>query len=280
MKIIVAKSMGFCFGVEKAIKTVEELLNNGKKVITDGEIVHNKHVMNHLIEKGLRIVSKISKDADAVFAVRAHGIPKDKLEQLKRNYSKVVDLTCPIVHRLFKTAQEYSSKGKIIVFGKENHPEMIALKGYTPAIVTKKPFRTTEKKVVFLSQTTSSIEEYKKFVAEMIKMNDFEEVIYLNTICPVTIEREKEIEKLSKICDVCIVIGGKHSSNTGKLFQIASNNTKTLWIESQDELPNDVVKYGTVCVFSGTSTPISLIEDVIRKLKEMEGKDHGTNGIQ
>ena len=274
MKIVVAKNIGFCFGVERAIRTVEELLDEGKKVVTDGEIVHNKQVMEQLTKKGLKVSSEMT-DGE-VFVVRAHGIPKDRLEELKKIFPEVVDLTCPIVSQLFKTAQRYAKERKVIVFGKEDHPEMVALRGYAPAIVTKVPFKFEEKKVVFLSQTTSSLEEYKEFVAAMIRMNEFEEAVFLNTICPVTVNREREVEELSKICDLSIVVGGKHSSNTGKLFRIASKHSKTIWIESPDELPADVVKYGTGCVFSGTSTPNSLIENVVRKLKEMEGKRDGT----
>ena len=278
MKVIVAKNIGFCFGVERAIKTVEKLLKEGKRVVTDGEIVHNKQVMENLVKKGLRISSDPA-DGD-VFVVRAHGIPKKKLEELRKMYSEVVDLTCPIVSQLFKTAREYASKGKLIVFGKKDHSEMVALLGYASAIVARKPFETEEKNVVFLSQTTSSLDEYREFVSEMIRTNNFEKVVYLNTICPVTVDREREVRELSKICDLSIVVGGKHSSNTGKLFRLASRNSRAIWVESSDEIPEGVVKYGTVCVFSGTSTPVSLIENIVRKLEEMEGKSYGTCGIQ
>lgn len=280
MRLFVAKHIGFCSGVERAYLTIKRLLVEGRRVVTDGDVVHNPQVMEELKSLGL-LVSKDAVFEDAVFAVRAHGIPQSEYERVKRNFREVVDLTCPIVLKLFEIAKELSKEGKVVVFGKENHPEMVALKSHVPgALITLSPQKVDAPEVVFLSQTTSSIDEYKAFVAETIRINDFKKALMLNTICPATILREREVEELSKNCDVSIVVGGRNSANTEKLVRIASKNGVVVWIEREDELPEDIVEYETVCVFSGTSTPNTTVLRVVEKLKEMEGRSHGIERIQ
>ncbi|QTA37659.1 4-hydroxy-3-methylbut-2-enyl diphosphate reductase [Thermosipho ferrireducens] len=266
MQIIVARNIGFCSGVDRAVKKTKELLEKGYRVFTDDDIVHNKNVMNDLLVSGL------SFEDGEVFLVRAHGLPPEKIREYEKKY-RVVNLTCPIVMDLFEKAKRLREKGyKIVVFGKKSHPEMIALKGYvSDAMVTKVPGKFVEKKVAFLSQTTSSLEEFNEFICETTKISKINELLVCNTICDLTIKREEEVKKLSKICDLIIVIGGKHSSNTLKLARLASINTSVLHVESVNELiniPDNVKKVGIV---SGTSTSVYDVEKVIDRLKELGG---------
>ena len=133
MRIIVAEDVGFCFGVKRAVERVKELLLRGEKVYTDGDIVHNPLVMKELEELGLRKIDGIPKDSkNSIFVVRAHGLPPHKLSYYREHFKEIIDLTCPIVKNLFKRAADASKKGKVVVFGKKDHPEMMALSGYVP----------------------------------------------------------------------------------------------------------------------------------------------------
>ncbi|ABR31467.1 4-hydroxy-3-methylbut-2-enyl diphosphate reductase [Thermosipho melanesiensis] len=266
MQIVVAEGIGFCFGVENAVSKAKELLKKGLSVWTDDDIVHNKSVMKELYDMGL------SKEKGDVFLVRAHGLPKDVLDDLKKRY-KVEDLTCSIVKNLFKTVAEIEKKGyKIVVFGKKEHPEMKALKSYCEnATITDIPLPINAKRIAIASQTTMSYTDFEFFVNKITEMSKFDDIKIINSICNITYNREKEAEKISKIVDLMVVVGGKHSSNTTKLYKISSKYTKSMHIELPEELielPKGVKKIG---VISGTSTPKNIVEKVILRLKELGG---------
>ena len=275
MKIVVAEDVGFCFGVKKAVEHVKKLLLKGEKVYTDGDIVHNMLVMQELEKLGLKKINNIPEDSkDSIFVVRAHGLPPDKIDQYKKHFKKIEDLTCPIVKTLFKKTKNASKKGKVIVFGKKDHPEMKALSGYVPnALITLSPISLKEKMIYFMAQTTASLDYFKKFVAEEIKISDFVKVEILNTICDVTLKREKIAKKMAKICDVVFVVGGKHSSNTRKLFQIViSSKGNAIWIEKPEDIET-IPEVDCMGVISGTSTPLYIVQDVVKKLKVLGGKE-------
>ncbi len=266
MEVILAPDYGFCFGVKNAVDKILEELKNGE-VFTDGDIVHNKRVMKSLIKKGL----KISENATGeMFAIRAHGIPPEKFLEISKRFRKVIDLTCPIVKSLFEKAEECRMKGYgVVVFGKEGHAEMLALKGHVPdAIVTSKAHFYGMEKICILSQTTSSWQEFSEFVSEMLELNfPAKEIKIVNTACPVTVNREEEVKRLSKMCDLIIVVGGKHSANTGKLYRMALRNTKAEWIESPKEAREiDLSGIRCVAIVSGTSTPAEDVEEVYNEI--------------
>ncbi|HDG62079.1 MAG TPA: 4-hydroxy-3-methylbut-2-enyl diphosphate reductase, partial [Thermotoga sp.] len=175
MRIVVAEDVGFCFGVKRAVEHVKELLSKGEKVYTDGDIVHNPLVMKELEELGLKKINDIPEDSkNSIFVVRAHGLPPARINHYKKHFKEVVDLTCPIVEALFKKAKNASKKGKVVVFGKRDHPEMKALSGYAPhALITLSPIPLKEEIVYIMAQTTAPLESFKEFVAEEIKMSDF-----------------------------------------------------------------------------------------------------------
>ncbi|MDK2886503.1 MAG: hypothetical protein PWP54_1061 [Thermosipho sp. (in: thermotogales)] len=267
MQIIVAKNIGFCFGVENAVKTAKTLLEKGFKVFTDDDIVHNKLVMNELKNLGLLI-----NQPGEIFLVRAHGLPKEKIQLMSEKY-KIKDLTCRIVYNLFKKAENLEKEGyKIIVFGKPDHPEMVALKSYAKnSIISLEPVSVNTKKIAILSQTTMSEEEFKNFVEKTSERSVYEELLVEETICNITILREKETMEIAKKVDILYVVGGKHSSNTKKLARIASKFTKVFHIETEneiDDIPSNVEKIGVV---SGTSTPYDLVNKVVNRIKELGG---------
>jgi len=275
VRIIVAEDVGFCFGVKRAVERVKELLLRGEKVYTDGDIVHNPLVMKELEELGLRKIDGIPKDSkNSIFVVRAHGLPPHKLSYYREHFKEIIDLTCPIVKNLFKRAADASKKGKVVVFGKKDHPEMMALSGYVPcAIITLSPVLLEGDKIHFMAQTTASWESFREFIAEEMRIINFREIEIFNTICDVTLKREKIAEEMSRTCDIVLVVGGRHSSNTGKLFQIAASKGKALWIEKPEEV-DQLPKVKCVGVVSGTSTPFQIVQDVIKKLEGLGGKEH------
>ena len=272
MEVILAADYGFCFGVKSAVDKLVEELKKGE-VFTDGDIVHNKRVMSFLVERGLRIAEDASGE---VFAVRAHGIPPKKLEEVSKRFNRVIDLTCPIVKSLFEKARECRKEGYgVVVFGKEGHAEMLALKGHVPdAIVTSEAHFYGMERMCVLSQTTSSWQEFSEFVSKIVELNfPSKEIRVINTACPVTVNREDEVKRLSKMCDLIIVVGGKHSANTGKLYRIALRKTKAEWIESPEEVEKiDLEGTGCVAIVSGTSTPVEDVEEVYNEILR-RGKD-------
>ena len=267
MKVKKTEDFGFCFGVEKAVNEILKILDSGKVVVTDGDIVHNSRVMRFLIKKGL-IVKENFDDVDGdVFAIRAHGVASEKFKKIRQKFENIADLTCPIVKSLFEKAKKCEDEGYIVVvFGKNGHAEMEALKGYVKRpVIIKEPIKISDiKPVCVLSQTTSSWIEYKEFIAGLIFMNfSVKEFKILNTICPVTVKREFETEKLSRECDLIVVVGGKHSANTGKLYRIAKKYANVIWIESPEELNSySLDNIDCAGIVSGTSTPKEDVEKV------------------
>lgn len=270
MKVIVAEDVGFCFGVQRALKMINSKIANHEKIYTLGDVVHNKSVARSLEQKGVVVIQQdIPQDAkDSVLVIRAHGVPKDLLEQVKKTFKTVVDTTCPIVMNLFKTAQQMQKQGyKITVFGKKDHPEMVALLGYVPqATVTVEPIPLNEKSCV-LSQTTMSVDEFHKFVERSIEISSFKELRVINTICSITAKRESQTRAIAQNSDLVIVLGGKNSSNTSKLAKIASQLTKTLHIEEPSEVDQiDLSDIKTIGIVTGTSTPQEDVKILTEKI--------------
>ena len=277
MRVVLAEDYGFCFGVERAVERLIEVLKDSR-VVTDGDIVHNEGVMDMLKSVGLMVKKDPAGTEADVFAIRAHGTSPKRLDEVKRRFKRVVDLTCPIVESLFETAKELKDRGyTVVVFGKEGHAEMEALKGHVEdAVVTRKVFKVdgSVQKVAVVSQTTSPWKEFSSFVGDMVEENfHVKDWKVINTVCYVTVRREMEVERLSRMCDVVVVVGGKHSANTGKLYEIAKNLTRAIWISSPDELGSyDFDGVDCVGIVSGTSTPKEDVEKVRDEILR-RGKD-------
>ncbi len=279
MKIIIAKNAGFCPGVNNAIKKVIEISEKTKKkVYTLGPLIHNKDVIKSLEEKEIKAVEDIGEIDDfknSILVIRAHGIPPELEEKIKKTGIEVIDATCPLVKNVHKIIQEYKEKGYItIIVGDKNHAEVIGLKGYAGEnsyVISSKeeaynlPFL---EKANIVSQTTQE-EEFFYEIVEVIKPK-IKEIVISNTICNPTKLRQKETYEYSRNCDLVIVIGGKHSANTQRLFQITSKLAKkSILIENENEIDFEKIKNkNTIFITAGASTPGWLIERVEKKIKE------------
>ena len=290
MEIIVGKTAGFCYGVKRAIDGVKEESKNNK-LFCIGEIVHNRQVIEDLQNKGVNFVEDISKvhDAKSKVAIRAHGVKKEVYEIANKNKIDIIDYTCPNVLRIHEIAKEYAEKGfYIILCGKKEHPENIGTISYCgknySVIQDEKELKealkrfekTNIKKLLVISQTTFSLKKFT-LIEQAIKeeLKDEENIIIKNTICRATELRQKETEELSKKVDLMIIIGGKNSSNTIKLYEIAQKYCENrICIETADELQIEKIsKYEKIGVMAGASTPKESIDNVIKKLEKVNNEE-------
>ncbi|MBR5250572.1 MAG: bifunctional 4-hydroxy-3-methylbut-2-enyl diphosphate reductase/30S ribosomal protein S1, partial [Clostridia bacterium] len=282
MKIIVSKNRGFCNGVTNAVnyalKAIETKKEN-QNVYSYGEIVHNKTVINNLNQKGLKIIDDLSVlNKGDVLIIRSHGAPPSVFDYCKNKGVNVIDATCPFVKNIQTKARDYFAKGyHIVLVGDINHPEIIGINGWCNNTATifdgkGKLYLDTQKKVLVLFQTTYDIEKVEETLNNIVKIN-VKILEFFNTICYTTKSRQLFAEYASANSDFCVVVGGKHSSNTAKLFSIAkANNANTVWIENVSQLP-DISKTESIGLIAGASTPIELTEEVLSKMIQ-DAKDN------
>lgn len=281
MEIIVGKTAGFCYGVERAVEgATKQITNANEKICCLGEIVHNKQVIEKLEKLGINCIETL-EEAEGTVLIRAHGIPKEVYELAKNMNIKIQDFTCPNVLKVHKIAEKYEKEGYFIFLsGAKSHPENIGTISHCGKdyyIIekeedTSKAMEVFEKskknKLVLLSQTTFSLERFykiEKILQEKIKPDVT--FVVKNTICRTTELRQKETEELSKKVDTMIVIGGKNSSNTKKLYEIANKNcAHTILVETAQELKKEEMGE-RVGIMAGASTPKESIEEVIEFLK-------------
>ena len=285
MEIIVGETAGFCYGVKNAVTNAEKILENNNEIFCLGELVHNGEVIKKLENLGLKIVENI-EDAYEKVIIRAHGIPKDIYEKCKEMNIEILDYTCPKVLKIHQIAEEYNKMGYyILLFGGKKHPESIgtiSFCGKNSYLIededeineaVKDIIKSKIKKVLIIVQTTFSMEKfinYTNIVKENIPKDI--EVEIKNTICNATKIRQEETEKMSKIVNCMIIIGGKNSSNTKKLYEIACKNCKnTFIIETKDEIEkNQVDSFEKIGIMAGASTPKESIDEVINKISKKE----------
>lgn len=284
MEIIVGKTAGFCYGVKNAVdKSITEL-EKSNKVYCLGEIVHNSKVVNELESKGLVVIDSLAENKDSYKTIiRAHGVSKDVYEEAERNNIELVDLTCPNVLKIHKIVEDYRKNDFFVfVVGNKNHPETIGTVGFCEEYYTVieseddindaiSSFKASNlNKILIVVQTTFSLEKFNTIIEKIKKVVDAEiQVEVINTICNATRIRQEETDNISKKVQYMIIIGGKNSSNTKKLFEIAKKNCNhTVCIEDYTELNIDDVKNSeTVGIMAGASTPQSSIEEVVNILK-------------
>ena len=274
MNVKLAKSAGFCFGVKRAVETVYEQIQTGKKIYTYGPIIHNEEVVKDLQEKGVEVIEseeRLRQIRDGVVIIRSHGVPKYICDHLEQNGVEVVDATCPFVKRIHKIVEKESKEGRqVIIIGNEGHPEVEGIRGWseTPAIVieTREQAEKTAdlkgKKISIVSQTTFNYKNFQELV-EIFQKNCYD-VNVANTICNATQERQDEAAVIAAEADVMIVVGGAHSSNTRKLYEICLKECEnTYFIQTLEdlhlELPKSVELVG---ITAGASTPNNIIEEV------------------
>ena len=274
MEIKLAESAGFCFGVKRAIDKVYEQIETGKTIYTYGPIIHNEEVVKDLEAKGVRVIEsreELEALQEGTVVIRSHGVAKEIYESLERKGLECIDATCPFVKRIHRIVEKESLAGKhIVVVGNPNHPEVEGIVGWCRGPVTvletpqeaEKYAKEDGKSLCIVAQTTYN---YKKFqyIVEIFEKKGYNDSV-VNTICNATEERQTQARAIAKEADVMIVIGGKHSSNTRKLYEICSREcANTYYIQTLDDLHLDLPKaVRLVGITAGASTPNKLIEEV------------------
>lgn len=282
MKITLAKTAGFCFGVNRAVKMVYELLDSGKKVCTLGPIIHNPQMVEELSARGVRIVNSPKEvGQNETLVIRSHGVTDSVYTELKTNNTDFADATCPFVAKIHKIVSQKSREGyTVIVAGDANHQEVIGICGHVFGDVfvianpneledlLKNHNNFNQNRVIMVSQTTFNAEIWDECQKKLKKVCTNAEIF--DTICNATSMRQQEADELSAENDVMIVVGGRHSSNTSKLFDVCKANCdKTYLIENASELKDIVFNgCGHVGVVAGASTPAGIIKEVIKTMSE------------
>lgn len=274
MEVLLAKSAGFCFGVKRAVDRVYELTRTGHKIYTFGPIIHNEEVVGDLEKKGVSVIAdekELAGITDGVVVIRSHGVAKSVYEQIERQGLECVDATCPFVKRIHNIVERESAAGKqILIIGNAGHPEVEGIMGWsnTPAMVaeTKEEIEKIacdpEKPVCIVSQTTFNYNKFQELVEIFMKRGY--DISVVNTICNATEERQTEAKEIAAKVDAMIIIGGKHSSNTRKLYEICSREcADTYFIQTLDDLHLELPKsVRLVGITAGASTPNKIIEEV------------------
>ena len=274
MKVKLASSYGFCFGVKRAIKIAEE----HKNAATMGPLIHNQKEIDRLkVDFNVGLYNTIDEaKKDDTIIIRTHGIPKNELQELKGKSTKVINATCPFVTTPQQIVKSMSKeKYSILIFGDANHPEVKGVKSYAQDDVhvilnadelDKINFKYD--KIATVAQTTRKKEEYLKIVNNLILKN--KEVRVFNTICDATFENQDAARELSKEVDIMIVIGGKNSSNTKQLLNICQENVISHLIEDDSEMDIEWFKDKKLCgVTAGASTPDWIIQKVVDHIQKI-----------
>ena len=284
MEIIVGKTAGFCYGVKNAVDKATEELEKSKDVCCLGEIVHNSKVVKELEESGMKFIEDLSENTDkSKTIIRAHGVPKSIYEEADKQGIVLVDLTCPKVLKIHKIVSEYAEKDYFIfLIGNKVHPETLGTAsfcGNNSCVIEleedineaiDKLNSSNKKDLLVVVQTTFSMEKFDKYI-EHIKSNIGENINLevINTICNATKIRQEETAEISKNVDFMIIIGGKNSSNTKKLYEISCKNCqKVICIEDKSEINlSDLEGVNKVGIMAGASTPQKSVDEVVELLK-------------
>lgn len=272
MPITVAKTAGFCFGVERAVEAVYDAVKKGKKIATLGDVIHNRQVMDDLASKGVYAYDDVSDIPDGyVIVIRAHGVGKDVYEKIgDREY---IDLTCPFVSKIHKIVEKYYNDGyKIVIVGDKNHPEVIGINGWCNREATVIDSETTEinenfgeKPLCIVAQTTIK-KEYFVQIVQILKKT-CKSTLEFDTICSATRNRQEAAASLAAVSDCMIIVGGRKSSNTKKLYEISKKLCpETYHVETAEELPQK--QYYKIGITAGASTPARIIREVVKAMSE------------
>ena len=291
-KIQLAKFAGFCYGVKRAVETAVKLKNENpnKEVCVLGELIHNMDVIKDLDELGIKTIYEIPEKGDGICVVRSHGEAPEVFEQLKRAGFEVVDMTCLDVKKVQQKAIELAKNDYyVVIVGKSNHPEVIAIKAnakqYSEKVIVGAtveeimPYEEeikSHKKVGVVVQTTQMLSTLNNVVTYLNSIS--KEVLVHNTICQSTAKRQAEAKEMAQSSDLMIVVGSKKSANTTHLAEILKYVTKTIHIENDKELSsfeNAIQNAKNIGITAGASTPQNVINNVVGKLKEKGNKEIG-----
>ena len=276
MKIELASSYGFCYGVKRAIEIAEEHKNS----FTYGPLIHNKDEINRLKEGfNIGLIEKFKEiENDSTVVIRTHGIPKNELAALRKQDNQIIDATCPYVTTPQNIVEKMSTEGySIVIFGDKEHPEIKGVVSYAKkendAFIVLHPNELKDlalkSKVAIVSQTTKKPEDFAKIVTALIQTN--KEVRVFNTICNATFENQDAVAELAQKADVMIVIGGKHSSNTKMLHSISKQDCQDSYlIENETEIEASWFNKKKFCgISAGASTPDWIVQNVIKKIEKL-----------
>ena len=283
-EVILAKTAGFCFGVDRAVQMVYSLLNEGKKVATLGPIIHNSQLVAELESKGARIVNSPDEvQSDEVLVIRSHGVPKVVRKAADALKVEVADATCPFVAKIHNIVAAAGDEGRtVLIAGDSEHQEVVGIVGHCTgksfvfqseeelANLLENDILCAEEPITAVCQTTFNEELWKKCQKTLKKL--YTNAIIFDTICNATSKRQQEAAELARICDTMIVIGGRHSSNTRKLAQVCcAACPRTISVETAEELnASDITAAGKIGVVAGASTPSGIIKEVLKTMDEMQ----------
>ena len=281
MKINIAKSAGFCFGVKRAVNMVyDEIGRSDVPVYTYGPIIHNEEVVNDLEKKGVRVASEDdlrTLPEGSTVVIRSHGVGKEVYDHLEEYGLSYVDVTCPFVLKIHRIVEKESRAGAhIVIIGDPDHPEVVGICGWCMGPYTV--IRTeqdaldfvfpADKSICIVSQTTFNYNKFKDLV-EILSKKRYDNTVLnilniLNTICNATEERQREAKSIAGEVDTMLVVGGRHSSNTQKLFEICKKECEnTYYIQTPVDLDSDMFQCSSyVGITAGASTPKKIIEEV------------------
>ncbi|WP_337404459.1 4-hydroxy-3-methylbut-2-enyl diphosphate reductase [Suilimivivens sp.] len=274
MEVILAKSAGFCFGVKRAVETVYEQTGTENRIYTYGPIIHNEEVVKDLESKGVTVLEgeeDLRKLDKGTVVIRSHGVSREICEMIEKKGLACVDATCPFVKRIHRIVEKESGEGRrIIIIGNPGHPEVEGIMGWshTPAAVIESAEEAEKftclpgEKLCLVSQTTFNYNKFKELV-EIFQKKGYN-ITIVNTICNATEERQTEAREIADKVDAMIVIGGKHSSNTRKLYEICRERCKSTYlIQTLDDLHLELPETAAlVGITAGASTPNNIIEEV------------------
>ena len=281
MKVKVAKTAGFCFGVQRAVDKVYELIGScPDRLFTLGPIIHNEEVVNDLEKKGVRVASEDdlrTLPEGSTVVIRSHGVGKEVYDHLEECGLSYVDVTCPFVLKIHRIVEKESRAGAhIVIIGDPDHPEVVGICGWCMGPYTV--IRTeqdaldfvfpADKSICIVSQTTFNYNKFKDLV-EILSKKRYDNTVLnilniLNTICNATEERQKEAKNIAGEVDTMLVVGGRHSSNTQKLFEICKKECgNTYYIQTPVDLDSEMFQCSSyVGITAGASTPKKIIEEV------------------
>lgn len=278
MEVVLAKTAGFCFGVKRAVEKVYEQAGK-EKVYTFGPIIHNEEVVRDLEEKGIRVINDVSELKTlpkGTIIIRSHGVAKNIYDEINKSGFEIIDATCPFVLKIHKIVEEQSKAGaSIVVVGNENHPEVEGIVGWSmsktyiiDSVEKAEEFKADpDEKLCIVSQTTFNYKKFEELV-EIISKKGYN-VSIRNTICNATEERQTEARAIASKADAMIVIGGRSSSNTRKLYEICKSECDdTYYIQTLRDL--DLYKFnseGCIGITAGASTPNNIIEEVYSNVR-------------
>ena len=279
VKVVIAKSAAFCFGVRRAVESVERELDKGETICTLGELMHNRQAVEALEKRGAHPVDTPEEADTPKVAIRSHGVTPDVLEELKSLGHEVLDLTCPFVARIHELVRNYSNEcgAPVVVVGKRTHPEVIGTCGwgrqsYVVADETEAAALPEMQRALLVAQTTCESERFERVRA--LLETRIPDLTSRNTVCSTSRERQREAMELASRADMMIVVGGKGSANTRELYEICRARTNTIWVETARDLPEKWAgPWGIIGITAGASTPDGTFKEVAARMNDIEKQD-------